>query len=203
MKPRYLGISIFLALATSQAHSYELQTHVRITLEAYQRSQFTQGTLTRDLGLDAFSKVGFDKFYFDQQGLVTVRRNPTDFEARKMRFADLPQINPSTISGWLLRGAIREDDVLSGLGDNPQDDPYGSINRVCGHFFDPFNNRGLTSTVAVVLCGTGVQSKAPDWALGTVDAFAQPSQPNPGRRNHFKVLDSRLLMPHLASISPR
>ena len=148
--------------------------------------------MAKDLGLDPNKVNPFGNVYFDLSGNTPVRRNTFSFE--KERMPDDVRKREFSIPAWLLRGAIREDDVLPAFGDNPQDDPRGNFNRVCGHFFDPFNNRGLSSTIAVVLCGAAPQTKAPDWALGSFDAFAQPSQPNPGRRNHFTVLDARLAM---------
>ncbi|WP_132973198.1 hypothetical protein [Thiogranum longum] len=97
------------------------------------------------------------------------------------------------ILGWLMRGAIREDDFTPKIfpcgleADNPQDDPYGNIDRPINHFFDPVNNRELT-------IGVDPRETAVNWALGSSDAFATPPPDNSGRRNHFTVRDAREAM---------
>ena len=90
-------------------------------------------------------------------------------------------VAPFSIQGWLMRGAIREDDYLSNFGaKNPQDDPYGMFNRPLRHFYDPINHKGLLAF-----------TPAPDWATGSKDSFANPVLPDTTRRNHFTLLDAR------------
>lgn len=104
------------------------------------------------------------------------------------------------VNGWLLRGAVREDDLgdVFGVprGPDPHDDPYGPLWRVMNHFFDPLNNTPLTlsavqAAVFSKATGESVFHKAPDWALGTQDVFTDPTVIETGHRNHFTILDAR------------
>ena len=107
-----------------------------------------------------------------------------------------PEILP--IQNWLLRGAIREDDMGDGIGlagllggdcrlkflltvpSQP-----GRITRSYRHFFDPEFNRGLD------VLGT-TYPKAVDWALGNQDSFSTPLRPAKGAdRNHYSYRDAR------------
>ena len=102
------------------------------------------------------------------------------------------------IQNWLLRGAIREDDMGDGVGlagllggdcafnwlltvpSQP-----GRITRSYRHFFDPEFNTGLN------VLGDDYP-KAVDWALGYQDSFANPAVPAEGiNRNHYSYLDAR------------
>jgi hypothetical protein len=106
------------------------------------------------------------------------------------------------IANWLMRGAIREDDLLPSYydprdGAAPDPDPYQPILRVYNHFYDPIYNQKLHIGVdcssfpsGPPLYGYTFCSKAVDWALGTVDAFAALT-PDPSRHQHFSWEDSR------------
>lgn len=101
-------------------------------------------------------------------------------------------IHPLSISGWLMRGAIREDDHIGRRAPNPQDDPYNNNdwildNRPLHHFYDPRNDQGLR-------VGLRIGQKAPDWGIGADDAFADTNGADPWRRNHFTVFDAREAM---------
>jgi len=102
------------------------------------------------------------------------------------------------MQNWLLRGAIREDDIGSigkiffsnGINCLPQlmvsdqgDDP-----RSVNHFYDPFLNQGL---VATVLGHVGRFKKSTDWAMGNIDSFANPTVEDVGRENHYSYRDAR------------
>jgi hypothetical protein len=102
------------------------------------------------------------------------------------------------IENWLLRGVLREDDVLpSDYKDStcgqPEQDPYGAFRRVLGHFYDPIFDRPLTpyGVTCSSVPGLGTCWKSVDWALGYVDSFATPPVPDTSRRNHFTWLDAR------------
>ncbi|TAH45395.1 MAG: hypothetical protein E6Q43_06350 [Dokdonella sp.] len=84
------------------------------------------------------------------------------------------------IQNWLIRGAIREDDMGDGLGQiglmgsdcawewwNTIDDQPGRITRPFRHFFDPIYRLGLS------VAGIGYP-RSVDWALGYQDSFANP-----------------------------
>ncbi len=60
---------------------------------------------------------------------------PTPYEAKFMK-----ETSRLSIDGWLMRGAIREDDfplLLNSKDNNPQDYPFTTRYRVLHHFFDP------------------------------------------------------------------
>jgi hypothetical protein len=127
-------------------------------------------------------------------GMVAARRQ-TDFEQNVIDRVrkTTGSIDPLSVVGWMMTGAIREDDAPRRyFVDNPQDDPYDSVDgdvaRFRNHFYDPVHNRPLT--VASVALG----QTAPTWATGAVDAFAQPNQRDSTRRNHFTVFDVKEAM---------
>ena len=182
----YLGIA---ALTTTAARAYELATHGMMTQNAYQQSQLTKDPyLLKNLGLDPANTNPFGEIYYDVSGTAENERRQNDFEKSKMPNKGQEFL---TIWGWLMRGAIREDDLGQTLGINlgadPHDDPYGNIFRVFHHFYDPVLDRPLTVF-------TALGEKSPNWALGTPNAFANPIQPNTSRRNHFTVFDAREAM---------
>lgn len=110
----------------------------------------------------------------------------------------------NTIENWIIRGDVREDDVLPGDNDpvhcdaiaydrDPWPSPYPR--RVMGHFYDPVNDRMLTpyDVPCVALQGflLGPCEKSVDWALGVTDSFAVPSVVDTLRLNHFSYVDAR------------
>jgi hypothetical protein len=87
---------------------------------------------------------------------------------------------------WLMRGAIREDDIGRANYANPElapdSDPWGDSIRVLNHFYSPVTN---TSDAF----GT---SSALVWAFGETNPFATPTlPPDQDRENHFTVADAR------------
>jgi hypothetical protein len=90
---------------------------------------------------------------------------------------------------WLMRGAIREDDVADRYfttTDRPDVDPWVDRTRVFNHFYSPVTN----SPDSVQVSAMGVGSL--NWALGEADPFAGSSQiPDPTRGNHFSYMDAR------------
>ncbi len=122
-------------------------------------------------------------------------------ERRKSAFAKdkMPkdiQVENSTVRGWLMRGAIREDDYPPDEGfiqdilcnnnpQNPQDDPHTvKPTRSLSHFFDPINNEK-----SIAPPGT-INYTAPSWALGLVDPFVVNPGVNGQRHNHFTIIDA-------------
>ncbi|MGE5139255.1 MAG: hypothetical protein ACM3JD_07335, partial [Rudaea sp.] len=172
------------------AHAYELATHGRITYYAYMQSTlFKDHSILKDLGLKIQNLLVDEPFgtaYYDFTDSAVGVRYADPFESSHGRMPD--EVKALSLPGWLLRGAIREDDLLWPLGNNPQDDPYGNIIRVRNHFYDPIGNSALT------VAGVTLGEKAPDWALGATNAFAEPVSANTSRRNHFTVLDAREAM---------
>ena len=179
---------LLFGFATSAANSYELGTHARMTQAAYARSVLaTDQTVFEDFGIQPGANP-FGEKYDDVSGTTVKERGVfDDFELKQMPSS----AKPLSIPGWLMRGAIREDDVPWPFGDNPQDDPYHQPDgffRVLNHFYDPVNQRPLN------LVGFGVGTIAPQWAIGSQDVFSQPNSPAASRWNHFTVFDAREAM---------
>lgn len=131
-------------------------------------------------------------------------RLPHEYERCQMRtlqsagwFGGLDNQNIDNVSGtlsiqnWLIRGAIREDDLRSGYKQRPgcdvirpDNDPRGNIMRVLNHFYDPVHDLSLAG-------GYMHESKSVDWALGLRDSFAPAPVQHPVRENHFSYADAR------------
>jgi hypothetical protein len=197
---------LFLAFLSSYSYGYEVSTHAALAREAYGKSKLeTQPTppetidlLTR-LGVSSY-KGDLGNLYLDMnldKGIVTVRLNnpgeggktgDVDFTEDKFKRAnrwvtgDSPTFQSP--AGWMMVGAIREDDVTydKGMKENPpQDDPQGSFNRVYNHFYDPYLD-GRPMQAAII---AGVAS--PDWAI---DGKGLPLAKN----NHFSIKNAREAM---------
>ena len=175
-----------------RGQAYEVATHAALTREALMRSSLDPTTLDLFVRLGISDKqVMLGTVYLDigNNGFGTSRRNrPTDnpdFGLTKIGNAnEKSQFRPGidTLPGWLMLGAIREDDVpfdLGALENNPQDEPGGTFVRVFNHFYDPYNHQPLT-----VLGQRGVE--VPDWAL--------LSPTSNGRTNNFGITKAREAM---------
>jgi hypothetical protein len=146
---------IFLCVLISMpCAAFDINTHAAMTAEAIKQSKITASPNTsavfRKLGLyDRDSAIG--SAYIDF-GSVPTRRSTTKFEKDIMDdvgdtdATGLVLPLPHSIPGWIVRGAIREDDnTKDNIQGRPEaDEPGGVFDRVLAHFFDPFNNRGLT-----------------------------------------------------------
>jgi hypothetical protein len=174
-----------------QIHAYELATHGILTQKAYERSILnTDDKFLKDLGIDRTDLNPFGEYYYDVSGTEIRERQRNDFEKGKMPNEGRDFL---TVQGWLLRGAIREDDAYG--EDNPQDDIYNpTLRRPLHHFYDPVYDRRLTVT-GIELLDTDIHT-APAWALGTTNAnaFGQSAVPENNRRNHFTIFDAREAM---------
>ena len=150
MKSIRIFIAVCLTAITPWAGAYELATHGAITYYAYQKSNLNSNTLLQNLGIDMLltspdtAKNPFGDTYYDIQGATVRGRAVQDFEGTiiEKRLEKTLSVNRLTLPGWLMRGAIREDDAKGEK--NPQDDPYNSgLRRPLHHFFDPYNNKAL------------------------------------------------------------
>lgn len=183
-------VSLAVCLQLTPADAYELATHGVLTEKAYKRSALnTDPQLLKSLGIDSSKANVFGEAYYDISGNDVTQRTQYDFEKGKMPDEGRDFL---TVKGWLMRGAIREDDAYR--EDNPQDDrdpANAKLRRPLHHFFDPVNNRPLT-VAGIGLLDPDVHT-APAWGLGTTNAnaFVYPGIPENGRRNHFTVLDAR------------
>lgn len=182
----------------TNTYCYELATHAAITQNSYDMSLELSSTTS-----DLFSIFGiivadpndaFGNKYYDVFGPDIYERNNFPHENNIITAKTINE-QPQSIKGWLMRGAIREDDVVAdsvangpcNINDdkNPQDDPYPDPpSRPINHFYDPVNNRGLNQ---IVVNG----DKATDWALGVYDALVETPVEDASRRNHFTLLDAR------------
>ena len=170
----------------SVGSAYELATHGKITYHAFERSTLGSGYVTQELGIrNEVSPFGDD--YYDVYRNEIARRTKQPFEQSDKRMPE--GVQPLSIEGWLMRGAIREDDHIGSRAPNPKDDPYNNNdwildNRPLHHFYDPRNDQGLR-------VGLRIGQKAPDWGIGADDAFADENAADQWRRNHFTVFDAR------------
>jgi len=134
--------------------------------------------------------VDYDKTigekYFDLSSSV-ITRNKMRIEGRII--ANVAGANPAvpealSITGWIMRGAIREDDNPSETSDT--DEPGGPFFRVFNHFYDPANGKGLSRF------GIPIGAPAPDWAL--VPGTTGPVFLVANKENHFTIANAREAM---------
>lgn len=184
MDVRIFVLAIFFM---SDVSAYEIATHGVITQKAYQRSVLLyDAQLLADFGLsDRVDNIG-GYTYYDISGSEIQARYGKVFEKNIIETVD-KSVNVYSIQGWLMRGAIREDDCsIPYFCDNPGDDPTGAT-RPFNHFFDPVNNEKLWLG----------EYTAPNWTLGTLNAFPidgemiQPLPNNLFKTNHFTMFDAR------------
>jgi len=154
---------VFLLAPSAQA--YELATHAALTDQAYTQSSLNlDATLLPGLGIDldvlTSPKDPFGTIYYDVSGTTVYERSHTSFEDDiiNVKLKALG-VQPLSLPGWLLRGAIREDDMgyvylpntsirFTSSPQDPHDDAYGPVWRSMNHFFDPVNDIPLTLTAA-------------------------------------------------------
>jgi len=183
------------------AVSYEIDTHGAISKYTYDKSVQISGestSLYHDMGVEQWNQqenldMPFGEVYYDVFNADVHERNVfKDYGG--FIIENKLKVSPLSLRGWLMRGAIREDDVVADSVNNgpcnirddknPQDDLYPNPpDRPLNHFYDPINDRGLNQVV--------IGEKATDWALGVENALGDPPVEDAGRRNHFTLLDAR------------
>lgn len=141
---RFFQSVVFVAICFHATYSfaYELHTHAAITRQAYDRSVLADPAFLADMGLfDSANALGSQ--YYDIEEGVARSRSVHSFESDIIETVGGA---PLTLQGWLMRGAIREDDMPLPFGTNPQDlsPPDLPFYRVFNHFYDPVYNRPLT-----------------------------------------------------------
>lgn len=152
----------------TELSAYELHTHGAITRQAYELSILSDPVVLNDMGLTAETRF-LGANYYDLRGGVARARLVKPFE---QEIIENLGIDALTLQGWLMRGAIREDDMPWPSGDNPQDVPSPDLPfyRVFNHFYDPVYNRPLTVPPAfqgwLVALNDGAVQTAVDWATG-------------------------------------
>lgn len=184
--------------------AYELITHSVIANRAYEISSLGESPnlLSR---LDLFdSKEPFGRRFYDFWDADIRKRFPNDYEVSNMG-GPTRQKHSLRIRGWMMRGAIREDDsdlvpaIRWGEPYLTDPDPLGLIERSCNHFFDPVYRRALSILPSAYpgtwyYCDNASNQRAPDWALGTADAFTPNPEPVSSHRNHFTVASAHEAM---------
>ena len=166
MKAIKFSLFHVLLATTSSCFAFDVATHAAITQQAFLKFTSDLPSTMDDLGVPSLLNVAqpisiFGRSYFDNSDTIISIRDDRDFEDAIIRSRPLLE-DPLGTAGWVMRGAIREDDGPLAIG-SPWDDPYDSqpVNRFLNHFFDPVKNRPLTTPglpEAVV--------RAPDWATG-------------------------------------
>ncbi|MBS0569414.1 MAG: hypothetical protein JSS28_02310 [Proteobacteria bacterium] len=227
MKTKWLVAQVIgLSALSSGVMAYDAETHGFITYQAFQESVLNpsnSGSVLSQLGLNRLdTPLPFHVYWNSQQPIAqppdsyidaALLRQPNEYERcqlqnlENVKFFDPldPMLSGGTVAffpiqNWLLRGALREDDLTpSGYiiahddCGEPEPDPNGPINRVMNHFYDPINDVALTPPLipCSAVAPNGVCSKSVDWALGYVNSFAIPPVIETNRRNHFTYEDAR------------
>lgn len=182
---------VVTSLITIDANAYELQTHGHLTFHAYYLSNLANVKILDGLGLSDDADP-FGNYYLEVIASDTYLRKRVKFEEENNR---MPQDSEAlSIAGWLMRGAIREDDYPGSVcktspNANLDDNDINQTSRSLNHFFDPVDNAGLR----VGPLGTNVTVAgldAPSWAHGSSNVFTSPDSENSSRENHFSWYDA-------------
>ena len=182
--------TVLLMSCCRNACAFEVTTHGAMTKQAWIGFVVADPAALSRLGLvelnDAFETKGYYD-YRPNSGELPFKRYGLKFESDIIISEAINQ-PPFSIPGWLIRGAIREDDDVSPTDESPKDDTRGDFHRVFSHFQDPANNnRPLT------ISGIGqLGASAADWALTTgasTPAFSPDGSPQ--RLNNFNLQSFR------------
>lgn len=138
---------------------------------------------------------------FEQCQMREFLRGTVDLQFQSL-FANVVSVTSSAaasdtvlpIENWIVRGAIREDDIglltplLSSVSHCGLEwtaaTQYLDLTRSINHFYDPYWDRGLDTF--------GSHGKrAVDWALGFSDSFAYTTTPDDSRQNYYSYTDAR------------
>src|SRR6266705_2709281 len=177
------------------AHAFEVDTHGVITKQAWLRFLGDNPGVLDRLGIrdinDAFGTTSYYD-YRPADGTAPVKRNSLSWYEEQKIQADYIKESPFSVLGWLIRGAIREDDDSAADDPSPKEDPNGDFHRVFSHFHDPVINRALTVSLLGITAVLG--ARAADWALDPAaftPAFPPSSipgvTPTPQRFNNFSL----------------
>lgn len=178
-------------LISNTANAYELATHGVLTEQAYEKSSLSADkALLKSFGLD-LGVNPFGEIYYEMSEVGVVQRKQDGFEKGKMPDDGVGFLS---IPGWLMRGAIREDDhrtrrfiwpltSCSISAPNPQ---YGGLtDRPKNHFFDPWTDAPLETWF-----GIDLGERAPKWGLGSVEPFDVPQEEEAAHENHYTLFDA-------------
>jgi hypothetical protein len=214
MKILHTLIAIVTLASAGKGHAYDVATHALISNSAYTQSRLgSTADLVFSLGLASwvlpnaplapFETINGSDTYLDMSGSTASVRTANSYEDKVLKKISPTRGSPgrdsTRLNGWLMRGAIREDDtggplllLLGGAGD----DPIQNVNRFCNHFLDPTRPNGTPRGFSdTPLCPFPDPIRdAAQWAIGSDSPFDPSPQPLQGRRNHFTVLDAREAM---------
>lgn len=208
----HLALLVYLVGNGCNVGAYDTPTHALITYKAYQRSVLKPSdpnSIVHVLMFDRLdSGIPFAVNYLDNQAtsddptlytrqaqeqeravfrsLIDAGRIPDAFSVNSLEYR---------VDGWLMDGAVREDDVDFKIGpfwtnlDDRDQDPWGYLFRSSRHFYDPIYDRPFDYPGPCVDYGC---VSSPQWALGTLHPLSPPSDAeDTGRRNHFTWIDAR------------
>lgn len=216
--------AVLTMLIAGDAFAYEIDTHALMTSYAFERSSLASTSLATRMALDRLPDDGpnarpFSSTpamqsdlpsdgYFDVE-LTTWLDSLTSADVRVPQSYDHRNMYSKTTEfyredgaqqyrakAWLMRGAIREDDLpldqYSGP-ETPDADPHGDLFRVFHHFYDPVNDSALLSPAECVVLDFELGCvRSPDWAFGGESiAGNNPDISEPNPRNHFSWRSAR------------
>jgi len=189
--PGICCLSLLASFPCTEALAFDPTTHALVTSEAIGFSsvgRYSPTPLLSTLDLVDYDGTIGEK-YFDLSSLV-ITRNKMRIEGQvitlvqKANSGHFVVPGPLSITGWIMRGAIREDDNPSETSDT--DEPGGPFFRVFNHFYDPANGKGLSRF------GIPIGAPAPDWAL--VPGTTGPVFLVANKENHFTIANAREAM---------
>lgn len=199
--------------------AYEIGTHALITRASYDRSVLApshSNSIAPVLGFDRLDTVYpfsglFQGQYLDdyldnatpvdplnpQQASLTYSRRPQALERQIFEGLGNRGFVPGniadfelTVSGWLMRGAIREDDNdVYLISDSQRDeDPWGNYLRATAHFYDPISDAPYSFPIDCLQYNC---VRSTEWALGRTNFANGIGILQTARRNHFTWQDAR------------
>jgi hypothetical protein len=188
----------FTVSLTVPVHAYDVRTHTAVTARATEAAGVqVESQLLQRLGiLRTVPPLGT---YYVDMGLPLVvdlaNTNRTLRGTQDIEFNIMAAVrdgngagtipNDSTVTGWIMRGGIREDDNPTEVTGPSADEPGGMFHREFGHFFDPQNNQGLT------VGGVNFGPTAPNWGIDRTVAVPLTSVITRRGFNHFGVTQAR------------
>jgi len=198
------ALSLISLLMVNSSEGYEVATHAWLTNQAYGESQISHPGRLYEFGIENKDQTFGIDTYIDVHGNTAIQRTMQDtFVDRKINDELNLDAERYTIPGWLMRGAIREDDYEShsfpcdipsenpGIDPDPYPDPP---DRPLNHFFDPTVTNPSIAGLSILGVLVPGSSSAPEWATGLYPLYSDSPSVMLDRRNHFTVQDAREYM---------
>ena len=208
----WLAVILVCPGAGRVAFAYDQPTHALVTDKAFQKSVLNPNDPNSIVKILMFDRLDpttpFLLGYADNQAgnndpSLYTRFGQEEERAVFRSLIDAGRIpNASSVSeleyrvdGWLMDGAIREDDIdymIAGQwrrDDQRDPDPWGYLFRSSNHFYDPIHDRAFDYAGP---CADYGCMASPQWALGTMHPLNPPGDSiDTSRRNHFTWEDAR------------